>query len=71
MRGATPGCLETADANNDASLNVTDGIVMLNYLFLGRAPLVAPGPPPSPCGFDPDPLGSAGDLGCERYDPCP
>jgi hypothetical protein len=33
-------------------------------------PPAAPGPVGSPCGSDPDPQGSSGDLGCTSYPPC-
>jgi hypothetical protein len=70
LDGAPPACLDSADVNNDAKLDITDGIFMLDYLFLGTEPPPEPGPPPLPCGTDPDPLGSTGDLGCARYDHC-
>ena len=63
-------CRESADANNDGSLDISDGISILNYLFLGGEEPASPGPTDAPCGFDPDPLGSPGDLGCAEYAPC-
>ena len=66
----SPGCLESADANNDGAIDVTDGVHLLNFIFLGETPPAAPGPPGTPCGPDPDPAGSAGDLGCDLYDQC-
>ena len=63
-------CLEAADANNDGALNVTDPVLILNYLFLAGPPPSAPGPPPGPCGQDPDPPGSARDLGCQSAAGC-
>lgn len=65
-----PECLEACDTNNDAVIDISDAVALLGYLFLGYAPPAAPGPSTSPCGADPDPLGSEGDLGCERYDAC-
>ena len=56
------------DPNDDGALNITDGIFLLNYLFLGGPAPADPGPPEAPCG--PDPAGSPGDLGCETYRSC-
>jgi len=61
-----PSCSESADADNDGIINLTDGILVLNFLFLG-------GPPPAPpldCGVDTDPIDSPRDLGCESYPGC-
>jgi hypothetical protein len=68
--GAGPACAESADADNNGAVNVADAIQVLGYLFRGGSRPTAPGPPDQPCGGDPDPPGSAGALGCERYDPC-
>ena len=70
LGGAEPGCRESADTNNDGKLDLTDGIVVLQFLFLGGSAPAAPGPATAPCGEDPDPQRSAGDLGCESYAPC-
>lgn len=68
FRGARqPGCLETADSNNDAQVNLSDGVYLLTWLFLGGAAPAAPGPG---CGLDPDDSGARGDLGCESYAGC-
>jgi hypothetical protein len=69
-RGPPPGCREAADAENDGRVGLHDAVTLLRYLFLAGAPPAPPGPPPGPCGLDPDLRGSGGDLGCERYDPC-
>jgi len=66
----SPTCLESADTNNDATIDISDGIATLQYLFNGGPPPAAPGPPEAPCGLDVDEPGSAGDLGCEAYPPC-
>jgi len=66
----SPTCLESADTNNDATIDISDGIATLQYLFNGGPPPAAPGPPEAPCGSDVDEPGSAGDLGCEAYPPC-
>jgi hypothetical protein len=58
-------CKESADANNDGSIDISDGIYLLEWLFLGGVELPAPGSTKEPCGLDPDPPGSPGDLGCE------
>ncbi len=68
LGGATPPCLEAANPNDDEAVNITDGIYILNFLFLGGSDPAPPGPPPQPCG--PDPEGSAVDLGCEAYESC-
>jgi len=65
--GARPPCLDASDANDDATLDVSDPIVILNYLFLGTAVPAPPGPPGSPCGRDPTWPG----LGCQGYPVCP
>ena len=62
-----PGCLETADSNNDSQVNLSDGIYLLTWLFTGGAAPAAPGPG---CGSDPDDPGTRGDLGCETYAGC-
>ena len=59
-------CLEAADANNDGAIDLSDAVHLLRSLFLDLGPL----PAPEACGEDPDPRGSAADLGCREYDPC-
>jgi hypothetical protein len=70
LGGVAPSCKESADANDDGQVDISDGIAILNFLFLGGKSLAEPGPAPAPCGQDPDEPGSAGDLGCERYEGC-
>jgi hypothetical protein len=71
FRGGTrPGCREAADANNDGEIDVSDAVRILIYLYAGAPPPPAPGPAEEPCGTDPDPLGSAGDIGCGVYEAC-
>jgi hypothetical protein len=65
-----PLCLEAADANNDGAVNIADPVGILTYLFLGGVTIPHPGPIGSDCGEDPDPPGSARDLGCAAYAPC-
>lgn len=65
-----PSCNESADANNDGSIDVSDGVYLLTWIFAGGPEPPEPGPPGSPCGLDPDPPASAGDLGCESYGRC-
>ncbi|MGQ9591499.1 MAG: hypothetical protein ACUVYA_14545 [Planctomycetota bacterium] len=60
--------VEAANANDDDSINITDGIFVLNYLFLGGPAPAPPGPPEEPCG--PDPQGSPTNLGCASYPHC-
>lgn len=57
--GGALGCLEAADVDDDSSIQITDPIALLGYLFQGER---APAPPfPGP-GTDPD--GEADGLGC-------
>jgi hypothetical protein len=67
----SPTCLESADANNSGAIDISDGVAILNWLFGSGEDPAAPGPATAPCGPDPDPSGSAGDLGCEAYSACP
>ena len=52
------------DPDGNGTVQLTDGIFLLNFLFLGGDSIPAPFPE---CGGDPgeDP------LGCEGYDHCP
>ncbi|MCZ6794091.1 MAG: hypothetical protein O7J95_10825 [Planctomycetota bacterium] len=68
LGSAEPGCLEAADANDDARLDISDGVYLLNFLFGGGSPPPAPGPPGLDCG--PGPASSETFLGCEVYDGC-
>ena len=56
--------------NNDATVDISDGIAVLNWLFAGGPAPAPPGPGPALCGIDPDPAGSDRDLGCEDYNAC-
>lgn len=67
---STLACLKSADSNIDATIDITDGIAILQYLFNGGPPPAAPVPPEAPCGVDVDAPGSAADLGCEEYRAC-
>jgi len=68
--GQAPGCLESADAQNDGRVDITDAVAILTYLFRGGEPPASPGPPPMPCGPDPDAAGSSENLGCLAYERC-
>jgi hypothetical protein len=68
--GGDLSCREAGDANNDGKLDCSDSILILGYLFVGTRAPITPGPPPSPCGPDPDAPGSPEDLGCESYTNC-
>ncbi|MFP6632203.1 MAG: metallophosphoesterase [Planctomycetota bacterium] len=70
LGGSVPSCLEAADFDNSGAVDISDGIHVLNFLFRGGPEPSPPGSPTLDCGFDPDPLGSAGDLGCETYTGC-
>jgi hypothetical protein len=68
--GEARSCREAVDVDNDGEIAVTDAIFLAGYLFLGTTEPPPPGVPPNPCGGDPDPPRSAGDLGCTRYQHC-
>ena len=61
--GATPDCLDAADADQSGVHDLSDAIYVLNYLFLGGKPPPAPGP--GVCGLPTDPS-----LGCASYTAC-
>jgi len=63
-----PSCLEAANANDDEKLDISDGVYILSFLFSGGPDLPSPGPPPMPCGEDPQ--GPPTTLGCLAYDRC-
>jgi hypothetical protein len=62
--GKAIGCQKSADTNDDGSVNVTDVVYLLNYLFLGGS---APKPPFGNCGLDPTQDG----LPCDSFPGCP
>jgi hypothetical protein len=43
--------MDSADPNDDSTVNITDGIYVLNFLFLGGPSPADPGP--MVCGADP------------------
>ena len=49
LRGPHLGCFDAADVNDSGSLDITDGIFSLSFLFLGGPP---PAPPFPECGID-------------------
>jgi len=63
------GCNESGDTDNSGGIDLTDAVLLLDYLFRGGPPPAHAGPD-VPCGTDPDPRGSPGDLGCGSYDHC-
>ena len=65
LGGATPPCLDAADADDTGVLDLSTAVFLFNFLFLGGPDLPAPGP--RVCG--PDLTGDA--LDCARYDACP
>ena len=67
---ATPECLESADADNNGRIELTDGVNLLQFLFRNGRPPAPPGPPEELCGPDTDPVGSEADLGCANYTRC-
>jgi hypothetical protein len=54
-----PYCADATDANDDGTINISDPIATLSWLFLVAAPLPAPSPAGGG-GFD----GTADDLFC-------
>jgi hypothetical protein len=60
FEGQSVGCLEALDSNDSRTINVTDAIYVLRYLFAGGTQPSAPFPA---AGSDPDP---ASTLGCEQ-----
>jgi len=59
-----PGCLEAADANADGSLDISDGISLLYYLYAGGT---APPPPFPDCGIIP----AGAFFPCDDHPTCP
>jgi hypothetical protein len=68
LSGPSPGCLEAGDADDDGRIDTTDPVVILRWLFGSGSPPGPPGPPPAPCGRDPE--GSSAGLGCGAYEAC-
>jgi len=58
------------DPNQSGAIDISGAIGIFGFLFLGGAAPAPPGPPSVPCGLEPDPPGSAGDLGCGSCDRC-
>lgn len=65
---ATPTCREAADVDNSGSIDISDAIRLLRYLFANGSPPPQPGPPGEPCGIDP--ASHEKDLGYELYESC-
>ena len=63
LGGEGPGCLESADLDDNGNLDLSDPIYLLNFLFLGGS---EPEPPFEGCDVDP----RVDSLGCEFYAPC-
>lgn len=57
-----PSCLAAANSNGDPALDITDGIFILSFLFLG---LSEPPPPFPRCG-----QAATGELECAGFAPC-
>jgi hypothetical protein len=68
LAGPSPGCLDAADLDDDGRLDTTDAVLILRWLFLGGSAPAPPGPPPGPCG--PDPEGPGASPGCSAYPGC-
>ena len=61
-QGATPGCLDTLDWDDDGGAGLVDMLALLGYLFVSGPPPAAPG---LECGEDP----TADAIPCDEYDP--
>ena len=62
--GPSPECMDSADADDSGTVDISDATFILNYKFLGTAP---PPPPFPDCGPDP----TEDSLRCDKYDLCP
>ena len=62
FQGGVFNCEDAADANDDGLVNIADAIQILEFLFVGGAPL----PEPVECGVDPtdDPLDCVQSTSC-------
>ena len=63
-QGAAPSCPDTADANDDGTLDISDVVAVLRYLFTGGS---IPLPGAQVCGPDPtsDTLGRCVYTACD------
>ncbi len=61
---AEPACAEATDTNADGTVNITDGIYLLTFLFTGGAGPPAPYPE---CGR----INGLPEDQCKSFDPCP
>jgi hypothetical protein len=68
LAGPAPGCLDAADADDDGRIDATDPVLILRWLFASGTAPAPPGPPPAPCGRDPE--GPGPGLGCDAYGAC-
>ena len=59
-----PTCMDAADVNDDGAFDLSDGLYLLNRLFLGGPGIRAPGI--FRCGLDP----TEDNFGCEFFPPC-
>jgi hypothetical protein len=68
LAGPAPGCLDAADADDDGRIDATDPVLILRWLFASGTAPAPPGPPPAPCGRDPE--GPSSSLGCVAHGAC-
>ena len=61
---APPPCEKAADANDNGTVNLTDAVHLLSFIFSGGP---EPGPPFAACGPDP----TFDKLSCEAFLACP
>jgi hypothetical protein len=59
-----PACLKSADANDDATIDISDPVALLEFQFLGG---LSPPAPHATCGLDP----TLDELECAAFPPCP
>ena len=66
VTGVAPGCLASANSNRQLGVNISSGIYILNFLFLGGPEPPAPFPDCGRSSFEGDVA-----LGCKTPHDCP
>ena len=62
--GTEPSCSNSQDVNDDDTLDISDPVFLLTWLFGGAQQIPQP---TQSCGSDP----TSGFLDCETYNACP
>ena len=65
LGGPIPNCLDSADADDNGRVELSDAVGVFGYLFLGIDPPAAPGP--TECGVDT----TDDELDCSEHGSCP